>query len=188
LTDRLAIVPSEDDIDYRHFRLMGTRDYFLPPEKCVDVEPDGVTLGIDLMRSDLLLETELVRFAEPLSDSSQAGKKSYRLTPASIAAARAAGMSVPELESWFRRRTGAALPAASHMLISGPEVGSATVRRQLVLHLPTEELADGLEQWPATRALLGGRLGPTTIALDEEKVAALEEKLRELGISLHGGQ
>ena len=34
LTDRLAVVASEDQINYRHFRLTGTRDYCLPPEKC----------------------------------------------------------------------------------------------------------------------------------------------------------
>lgn len=47
ITDRLAVVASEKDIDYRHFRLTGTRDYLLPPERCVDVEADGVTLSID---------------------------------------------------------------------------------------------------------------------------------------------
>ena len=66
LTDRLAIVANEGEIDYKHFRLTGTRDYTLPPERCVDVEADGVTLSVDLARSDLLLETELQRFAEPI--------------------------------------------------------------------------------------------------------------------------
>src|SRR5205085_1150638 len=32
LTDRLAIVPNESAIEYKHFRLTGTRDYTLPPE------------------------------------------------------------------------------------------------------------------------------------------------------------
>ena len=27
ITDRLAVVPREQDIDYKHFRLTGTRDY-----------------------------------------------------------------------------------------------------------------------------------------------------------------
>ncbi len=64
LTDRLAVVAAEKDIDFRHFRLTGTRDYCLPPERCVEVEPDGVTLNVDLVRSDLLLEIEVQRFAE----------------------------------------------------------------------------------------------------------------------------
>jgi len=56
----LAVVANEAVIDYRHFRLNGTRDYGLPPEKCVDIEPDGVTLTVDPERSDLLVETELL--------------------------------------------------------------------------------------------------------------------------------
>ena len=64
ISDRLAVVASEEAIEFRHFRLTGTRDYALPPERCVTVEPDGVTLTVDLARSDLLLETELPRFAE----------------------------------------------------------------------------------------------------------------------------
>src|SRR5262249_2897186 len=38
LTDRLAVVAREDSVDFRHFRLAGTRDYALPPERCVEVE------------------------------------------------------------------------------------------------------------------------------------------------------
>ncbi|MFO0864274.1 MAG: hypothetical protein U0744_06395 [Gemmataceae bacterium] len=78
-------------IDYKHFRLTGTRDYCLPPERCVDVEEDGVTLNIDLARSDLLLETELQRFAEPLDRGVSPGRKSYRLTPPSLKQARQRG-------------------------------------------------------------------------------------------------
>src|SRR5262249_19531824 len=39
---RLAVVVSEEAIDFRHFRLTGTRDYALPPEQCVSVGPDGL--------------------------------------------------------------------------------------------------------------------------------------------------
>src|SRR5205085_2115239 len=75
LTDRLAVVANEKDIDYRHFRLTGTRDYCLPPEKCVEVEADGVTLTVDLARSDLLLESEVQRFAEPAVGSVPPGRR-----------------------------------------------------------------------------------------------------------------
>ena len=62
----LAVVANEGAVDFRHFCLTGTRDYGLPPEKCVEVDADGITLAVDLTRSDLLLEAELQRFAEPL--------------------------------------------------------------------------------------------------------------------------
>ena len=101
------MLPGENDIDYRHFRLTGTRDYFLPPEKCVDVEEDGVTLRVDLAKSDLLLETELVRFAEPMPrDPAQPGRKLFRLTPESLAAGRKNGLDLAFLETWFAQRTG----------------------------------------------------------------------------------
>ena len=65
LSERILVVAGEDAVDFRHFRLVGTRDYGLPPDQCVEVASDGVTLTIDLSRSDLLLETELQRFAVP---------------------------------------------------------------------------------------------------------------------------
>src|SRR5262249_22205135 len=98
LSDRLALVPHDDAIDFKHFRLTGTRDYGLPAEKCVTIEPDGVTMTIDVTRSDLLLETELPRFAAPLDRAAANGRRQYRLTPASLAAARESGMSMPQLE------------------------------------------------------------------------------------------
>ena len=76
LTDRLAVVASEKDIDFRHFRLTGTRDYCLPPEQCVEVEVDGVTLNVDLVRSDLLLEIEVQRFAELATGAGLHGRAS----------------------------------------------------------------------------------------------------------------
>src|SRR5262249_36934301 len=71
LSDRLAVVAKESAVDFRHFRLLGSRDYALPPEQCVQVEADGVTLTLDTARSDLLLETELPTFAELLNPSPQ---------------------------------------------------------------------------------------------------------------------
>src|SRR5262249_20049559 len=85
VSDRLAVVASENGIDFRHFRLSGTRDYALPPEKCVEIENDGVTLSVDLARSDLLLETELPRFAELIERGGAPGRRFYRLTPTSLA-------------------------------------------------------------------------------------------------------
>src|SRR5262249_1927327 len=46
LSDRLAVAASESAVDFRHFRLTGTRDYTLPPDRCVEVEADGVTLNL----------------------------------------------------------------------------------------------------------------------------------------------
>ena len=202
LTDRLAIVASENEIDYKHFRLTGTRDYTLPPEKCVDVDADGVTLSIDLARSDLLLETELQRFAEAIAlpaladgrsnsvNENSSGKgvpqarRHYRITPASILTARQQGVSLAYLEIWFTQRTGLPMSAAARLLMTGPDTAGVELRRQLVLHVGSAELADGLQQWPGTRSLIIARLGPTALAVEEAAVPALMERLNEVGVAM----
>ena len=85
ISDRMAVVANEEEMEFRHFRLSGTRDYALPPDRCVTVESDGVTLAVDLARSDLLLETELPRFAELIDRPTTTGRRLYRLTPDSCA-------------------------------------------------------------------------------------------------------
>jgi hypothetical protein len=186
LSDRLAVVANEEMIDFRNFRLAGTRDYGLPAEKCVGVDADGVTLTVDTTRSDLLLETELTRFAESLDQPAAPGPRRYRLTPESLAAGRARGLAVAALESWFLQRTGQPMPPAARLLLTGPEMPPPRFERLLVLHVCTEELADGLMQWPGTHALIAARLGPTTLAVAEEHVEALRERLREVGIDTTG--
>jgi hypothetical protein len=184
LAPTLAVVPSEDDIEYRHFRLSGTRDYALPPEKCVTVESDGVTLSVDTARSDLLLETELPRFAEPAPSPSANGRRFYRLTPPSLAAARAGGLTEAALEHWFAQRTGGPVPPAARLLLAGAHSPPPQFRRHLVLHVASQELADGLVQWPQTRALIADRLGPTALAVEEDNVTALRQRLKEAGIEV----
>jgi hypothetical protein len=182
IADRLFLVANEGLIDYRHFRLTGTRDYCLPPDPCVAVEPDGVTLTIDPVRSDLLLETELRGFAEPLERPGANGRRQYRLTPASLAAGRDRGVGLRRLDDWFRERTGRPLTPAARLLLTGPLLGPCEFRRQLVLQVGTPELADGLVQWPGTRGLIQARLGPTALAVAEECWDPLQERLRELGL------
>jgi hypothetical protein len=183
VSDRLVVVVSEDAIEFRHFRLTGTRDYGLPPDQCVTVGPDGVTLAVDVARSDLLLETELPRFAEPPKPGSD-GRRVYRLTPASLAAARANGLTVPALEAWFQQRTGQPLPPAARLLLGGAQGPPPRLQNHLVLHVASEEIADGLMQWTETRPLIAERLGPTSLAISEADVTKLRERLREAGIEL----
>jgi hypothetical protein len=185
ISDRLAVVISEEAIDFRHFRLTGTRDYGLPPDQCVTVGADGVTLTVDVARSDLLLETELPRFAEPPKPSSD-GRRVYRLTPASLAAARANGLTVPTLESWFQQRSGQPLPPAARLLLGGAQGPPPRLQQHLVLHVASEEIADGLMQWTETCILIAERLGPTALAVTEANVAKLRERLHEAGIELVG--
>jgi hypothetical protein len=184
IADTLAVVASEGAIDYRHFRLTGTRDYALPPERCVQVEADGVTLTVDVGRSDLLLETELPRFAEPHPGPPSNGRRQYHLTPASLGAAREQGLNVTTLEAWFLQRTGGPLSPAARLLLAGTQIPAPRLRRHLVLHVASAELADGLMQWPQTRALIAERLGPTALVVEEERLETLRQRLHEAGIAL----
>jgi hypothetical protein len=184
VADKLAVVASESAIDFRHFRLTGTRDYALPPERCVSVEPDGVTLTVDLARSDLLLETELPRFAEALDRAGGDGRRQYRLTPASLAAAREGGLTDSALEAWFRQRAGQPLPPAARLLMTAGEAEPPRLQRHLVLHVADPEVADGLLQWPETRGLIEAQLGPMALAVAEDKVELLRQRLRAAGIVL----
>ena len=181
LSDRLLVVADESRIDYRHFRLTGTRDYSLPPDPCVEVGADGVTLTVDSARSDLLLETELGRFTEALAGPGANGRRQYRLTPASVAAGREAGFGLRGLEEWFVQRTGKPLSPAARLLIAAPQESPFTLERVLVLQVPAPEVAEGLVQWPGTRAFIQGRLGPSALAVAAEHVDQLRERLRELG-------
>lgn len=180
LTDRLALVSREVDVDYRHFRITGSRDYASPPEPCVTVEADGVTLVVDPAKSDLLVETELLRFAEPVQPPAVNGRQRYRLTPQSLSAKN--GVSVQSLEEWFSQRCGQPLSAAARLLLTAPQMPAVTLRRRVVLTLTIPEHVDGLYQWPETSRLLEERLGPTTVAVAEDKLAALLHCLRQLGI------
>jgi hypothetical protein len=147
-----------------------------------------VTLGIDLARSDLMLETEVGRFAEPFPRGGASGRRFYRLTPATVAAARANGLSVQALEGWFQQRTGQALPAAARLLLVGGQVGPLEMKRLLVLYAPTAEVADGLQQWPETRALIEARLGPTALVVAAAAAGALRKRLEGLGIELRAAE
>lgn len=184
VADTVAIVPSEDQIEFRHFRLTGTRDYALPPEKCVGVEADGVTLTVDLARSDLMLETEMARFAELIDRSNSNGKRQYRLTPASLARAREAGWTLTNLEAWFGQRTTQPMTPAARFLLTAAQLPAPRLRQHVVLHVEVPEIADGLTQWPGTRELIAERLGPVALSVAEEDLDALKAKLAELGIRL----
>jgi hypothetical protein len=184
LTDRVAVVANEADIDYRQFRLTGTRDYCLPPERCVEVESDGVTLNVDLVRSDLLLEIEVQRFAESVARSGLVGRRFYRLTPHSLAAARDQGVTPAFLARWFEQRTEQTLPPAARLLLTAMDTPPVELRREIVLHVTEPQIADGLQQWPGTRTLIQVRLGPTAFVVAEKDVEVLSERLRELGIGM----
>lgn len=185
LTDRIGMTADGGEPSLSQLRLIGNRDYEARPQRCLAVADDGVTLTVDTPQADLLLEAEIGLFAEPLPIEPN-GVRRFRLTPQSLRRALDAGRPLADVDIWFTERTGAPLSPAGRLLLLGAQMPAPVAVRLLVLKLPTTELADGLMQWPATRALVAERLGPLAVAVDEANFAALTAALAEVGVNLGG--
>lgn len=179
LTDRIGLANGE--LDYKHFRLIGNRDYEAKPQQCVSYEPDGVTFHVDLATADLLLEAELPRFSEVISANGT--DRRYRITPNSARTARGHGLSLTDFEEWSLNRAGKPLPASARLLLAGTET-AGELRSRLVMTFHSVEITDGVCQWPETAELLEDRLGPTAVSLLEENAQELQRRLAEVGVEV----
>ncbi|CAN5902915.1 hypothetical protein BH23PLA1_BH23PLA1_11900 [soil metagenome] len=191
VSDRLLLVENEATIPYQRFRLAGSRDYRRPPDICVQVGADGVSLELDLGRSDLFVDAELARFADPKGliapdDPTESPRRHYLITTASIRRAVSEGMTGPSFSAWFRRRAGTEPPPAVRLLLFARSRRAEPLKtaRPLVLTTPTAEILDGLIQHPATRDHLGARLGPNDAIVLEPGVDALRDALKTLGLDI----
>jgi hypothetical protein len=185
LNDRIGLVRDEDALDYRHFRLTGTRDYGAKAEQCLMVADDGLTLTVDASRSDLLLETELAGVAEQLDSTPDS--RTYRLTRASLRKALDAGYSLADLEEWMTQRSGKPLSPAAKLLASPDDSAEFRLEPCVVLHAPTEAMADGLLQWPESRDLIQSRLGPKALVVAEADVSKLRGVIYAVNQRFLGG-
>jgi hypothetical protein len=197
VAERLLLVEDERSVPFDRLRLAGSRDYRRPPELCVTIEPDGVTLAVDPARSDLLVDAELARFAEPLpaqeplaGQSAGAASRRFIVTPASLRRAISRGMSPVQFADWYRHRSGGEVPPAVRLLLlpKTSRVPPIEATRTVVLKVSSVELLDGLLQHPATSPWLGERLGPTSVTLPDDRLEPLQEALKELGINLAAGR
>lgn len=180
VTDRVGLCPNGADPDFKNLRLVGNREFDARPVRCVSVAEDGVTLTVDAAQSDLLLEPEIARLADPIPDGT--GSRKYALTPGSVARAVQGGWSPPELDAWFSARTGGPLPPAARLFTQAAALPPSLASRRLVVQLPNEAATDGLMQWPVTRKLVEERLGPTAVAVDDANLDALVMTLAEIGL------
>ena len=192
--DRLLLVEEESSIPYHLFRQIGSRDYRKPAEACIDVETDGVTLSLDLARTDLLIDAELRKIADPVAstDDPAGGRRTrFRVTPRSIARAFADGLYDDQIDAWFQRRAGRRPTAAVRLLLYAARRDPSDDRRRgltasirYVLTAPRADLIDGLLQHPATRDHLGERLGDSSIVVPKNAIEPLRAALDELDIDL----
>lgn len=182
LTERIGLAASGNEIDYRHFRLVGNRDYEARTQKCIAFDPDGVTFTVDATQSDLLLEAELSRLAEPLPEG-ESGQRRYILTPGSLQKVRDQGWTINELEQWAMDRSEAPLSSSARLLFTGSgTVG--TYQQRLIVALPSEEVADGILQWTPTGVLIEERIGAQALVVAEANLELLVSRLREIGVVL----
>lgn len=191
VSDRLVLVEDESAIPFSRFRMTGSRDYRRPPDVCAEVEPDGVSLTLDLARSDLLVDAELARFtdeqpAEPGRASLTGPRRRFLVSSASLARAAESGLTPALLAHWFQRRTGHDIPPAVRLILSArsARVPPLTTSRPLVLHSPSAETLDGLAQHPETRDFLGDRLGPTSVVIPDASLGPFRLALERLGLTL----
>jgi hypothetical protein len=191
ISERLLLVEDESTIPFSRFRLAGSRDYRRPPEICVEIANDGVTLTLDTGRSDLFVEAELQRIAEELPVNPGANnpgglRRSYRLTPNSVRKAIEEGLSPASLDRWFRDRTGGEMPPATRLRTGFHGRAETPLRaiRSLVVLTPSEAILDGLFQHPATRDLLADRLGPCAVRVREFHLDRLRDAAERLGLAM----
>ncbi len=193
MTDRLLLIEDDRAIPFHRFRLSGSRDYRRAPDACLEVEPGGIVLALDLGRSDLFVDAELARFADEIPGEGPmtpggVPRRRFRISSESLARAAKDGATPAQLSRWFPQRTGAEMPAAVRLLIhaSGPDASPLPTTRPLILHAPTADLLDGMLQHPNLRDHLGDRLGPTAVIVPEGSHADLAEALARLGLSMEG--
>jgi Helicase conserved C-terminal domain len=193
--ERFLLVEDERTIPFERLRLSSSRDYRRPPDVCVTVEPDGVTLALDPARSDLLVDAELARFADELSElDTNRGRgrgpgpafRKFTVTPATLRRGASRGFSPLQLGEWFTRRTGGQAPPAIEFLLAAmtSRLASLKAAKTVIVTLPSAKLLDGLIQHPATGPLLGERVGPFSVSVADLQLGPLQEALKQLGVEL----
>jgi hypothetical protein len=193
VAERFLLVENPKEVPNDRIRTSSSRDYRHPPEKCVSIEPDGITLTLDPARADLLIDAELGRIADeipaiparPRALAPGTPVRRFTVSADSMARAAAIGISRAQIVEWFQRRTGG--PPSPAILLLIPDPSRPTVlraRRMLVLSTPYTDLADGLLQHPATCDLVGQRLGPAALSVPENRLDELVRALALLGYKL----
>jgi hypothetical protein len=179
VTPRMLLVAGQPT--FPNLRIGAQRDYLrLPPEPCVAAEPDGVTLDVDVSRSDLLLESEIARFADPV-EPAEGVRQRFRITRASLRRAGERGIGSEWLEEWFRRRMGDTLPASVTAMLQLAAGSPVSMRSLVVLEVSDDAVVDGLLQHPQTAGLFLARLGPRALAVSAARVEEVTAALEALG-------
>ena len=119
---RFLLMEDERTIPFDRFRMAGSRDYRRPPDVCVAVEPDGVSMALDPARSDLMVDAELGRFADERPahrpGAAEPARRRFVVTAASLRRGLERGLTPQDLAEWYARRTGGEIPPAVRLLLA----------------------------------------------------------------------
>jgi hypothetical protein len=183
VTDRILLVEGQEGT-FKNLRITASRDYRLEPQPCVDCLPNGISLAVDLEKSDLMLESELKRFSDPLPYTDKNGRRLFQVTRDSVERAYDLGLRADFFDQWFKQRTGNEPPESVRLLVRAVAGLRLQAKSVIVLVADSPLVADGLMQHPLTSELFAERLGPSALAVDVETLPKLKAALGELGISL----
>ncbi len=186
LGERHALVDNEDAVDFRMFRLSGSRDYRVSPEPCIRQGPDGLDLTVDETKSDLLLETELPLLADPVPQKIGGAPNRHRITPASMARVRERGWNLELLEQWFRTRTGEPPKSSVKLFFLAKSRKSLCIEPRIILQSEEEETTEGLWNWQEFKGVVLERIGPCAISIHPEKVGQAKALLESVGLKWSG--
>ena len=186
LGERHALVDNEETVDFRMFRLSGSRDYRISPEPCIRVGADGLDLIVEESKSDLLLETELPILSDPIPGKNGATSNRFRITPGSMGRIRERGWTLETLDQWFRMRTGEAPKPAVKLFFLAKARKPIEVIPSILFQAEDEETADGLWLWQEFKEVVLERVGPRTITIHPDRVGQAKELLQSLGLKWIG--
>jgi len=154
-------------------------DYAQPPHPCLLVAEDGTLTQTGDTR-DLLLKGQLAQYAEPVSANR------WRITTASLQAARQAGVNAKTFLAFLTPRTTVPVPpllevAIRNALGKGSEVQGGNV---FVLHIKEKKLYTAITTSLLLKPLIRDVPGPDTIVIDPDKLKEFKKQLEWLGIKL----
>jgi hypothetical protein len=156
-----------------------TLDYVQPPRKCLQAQEDG-RLTLTTATGDLLLHGQLARCAEPLDATH------WRLTLASLAAVRQAGVTPATLLAFLQSRVQGALPPLLEIVI-GNALGTREhlpAETAFVLRVTNKKLYTALTTSPLLKPYLLDIPGPDTILVSLSQLEEFKAQLDWLGVKL----
>ena len=156
-----------------------TIDYAEKPAKCLLATEDGMlTLTNDT--GDLLLRGQLARCTEPVDATH------WRLTAASLATVRSAGVSAGALLAFLQSRMHGTVPALLEIAI-GNTLGTRDVvqgETAFILRIPNKKLHTALTTSALLKPYLLDVPGPDTMLVNLAKLDEFKAKLDWLGVKL----